>query len=183
MNDLNLAAITHRLDRLEHENRRWRRGAAGVVIVAVSFALMGQAMRGGIPKVVEGERFVLRDTSGRVLASLGLEADGSVGLLLLDSAGKTRAAVGVTREGSPVMALSDQAGKARVSLTLSDGPGLSLRDQAGRTRLSLSVLAEGSGIYVWDQGGRERAVLLVASNGSQVLGFRDQAGNIMWKAP
>ncbi len=63
-----------------------------------------------------------------------------------------------------------------------DGPGLSLRDQ-DRTRISLSVLAEGSGIYVWDQAARERAALIVAADGSQVLGFRDKDGKVIWKAP
>jgi len=111
-----------------------------------------------------------------------MEADGSVGLWLLGSAGKTRAGVGVSREGSPVMALADQTGKSRLSLTLTDGPGLSLRDQ-DRTRISLSVLAEGSGIYVWDQAARERAALIVAADGSQVLGFRDKDGKVIWKAP
>jgi len=142
---------------------------------------MGQAIQ-GVPKAMEAERFVLRDTGGRVRAALGMEADGSVGLWLLDSAGKTRAGVGVSREGSPVMALADQTGKSRLSLTLTDGPGLSLRDQ-DRTRISLSVLAEGSGIYVWDQAGRERVVLIVAADGSQVLGFRDKDGKVIWKAP
>jgi len=133
---------------------------------------MGQAIQ-GVPKAMEAERFVLRDTGGRVRAALGMEGYGSVGLWLLDSAGKTRAGVGVSREGSPVMALADQTGKSRLSLTLTDGPGLSLRDQ-DRTRISLSVLAEGSGIYVWDQAGRERVVLIVAADGSQVLGFQGQ---------
>src|SRR2546425_9215993 len=54
---------------------------------------MGQAIQ-GVPKAMEAERFVLRDTGGRVRAALGMEADGSVGLWLLDSAGKTRAGVG-----------------------------------------------------------------------------------------
>ena len=45
------------------------------------------------------------------------------------------------------------------------------------------VLAEGSGIYVWDQAGRERVVLIVAADGSQVLGFRDKDGKVIWKAP
>jgi len=174
--------MTERLDRLERENQRWRRAGAGVLIVVAAFALMGQATQGRVPKAMEAERFVLRDTGGRVRAALGMEGYGSVGLWLLDSAGKTRAGVGVSREGSPVMALADQTGKSRLSLTLTDGPGLSLRDQ-DRTRISLSVLAEGSGIYVWDQAGRERVVLIVAADGSQVLGFRDKDGKVIWKAP
>ena len=181
MREPHFLTLTERLDRLERENRRWRRAGAGVLIVIAAFALMGQAIQ-GVPKAMEAERFVLRDTGGRVRAALGMEADGSVGLWLLDSAGKTRAGVGVSREGSPVMALADQTGKSRLSLTLTDGPGLSLRDQ-DRTRISLSVLAEGSGIYVWDQAGRERVVLIVAADGSQVLGFRDKDGKVIWKAP
>ncbi len=44
------------------------------------------------------------------------------------------------------------------------------------------MLAEGSGIYVWDQAARERAALIVAADGSQVLGFRDKDGKVIWKA-
>src|SRR5256884_9549884 len=91
---------------------------------------MGQAIQ-GVPKAMEAERFVLRDTGGRVRAALGMEADGSVGLWLLDSAGKTRAGVGVSREGSPGVALPAQTGKPRLPLNLTDAPGLRPPDQAG----------------------------------------------------
>jgi len=111
MREPHFLTLTERLDRLERENRRWRRAGTGVLIVIAAFALMGQAIQGRVPKAMEAERFVLRDTGGRVRAALGMEADGSVGLWLLDSAGKTRAGVGVSREGSPVMALADQTGK------------------------------------------------------------------------
>ncbi len=71
MVELEIETLARRLDRVERENRRLKR--AGIVAVAVIAAvvLMGQATGSKVAKVVEAERFVVRDASGNTRAVLG----------------------------------------------------------------------------------------------------------------
>jgi hypothetical protein len=62
--------IIARLDKLERQNRRWRRGAAVVLLTAGSLILMAQAKAGSSPKVVQAVAFELVDKTGKVIATL-----------------------------------------------------------------------------------------------------------------
>lgn len=67
-------ALTHRLDRLERENR-WLKRIGGVVLVGLAaVVLMGQA--GPRNRIVEAEKFVLVDKGGKVRAVLGAASFG-----------------------------------------------------------------------------------------------------------
>src|SRR5215217_3140990 len=55
--------------------------------------------------VVRAERFELVDTAGKTRALLGVEADGTTGLLLYDPAGTVRVSVGLTTDARPVLGL------------------------------------------------------------------------------
>lgn len=69
MNEPTTQTLARRLDRVERENRRLK--GAGVVALALvaAMVLMGQATGS---KVIEAERFVLKDKDGKVRAELGL---------------------------------------------------------------------------------------------------------------
>jgi len=173
-----LNTLTHRLDRLERDNRRLKLGGAFLVLALVSVGAMGQVLPKAVPKVVEAERFVLRDTKGKILAALGTRSSGTV-LFLYDQNGKARAGLSLLADGSPGLVLADQNGKERATLiVLADGsPSLSLADQNGKTRAGLSLLADGlplPSLVLADQNEKSRAVLTVGADGSPHLGLFDQ---------
>ncbi len=149
----------HRLDRLERENRCLKWVGSAVLIGLAILALMGQATPARVQKVVEAERFVLRDTYGKLRATLTVEG-GSAGLKLFDETGTARAALAL----------------------LNGWPALSLQDQAGKPRAMLGVSPGESGLIFFDAAGKSRAVLTVAGN-SPRLTLSDQAGKVIWRAP
>jgi hypothetical protein len=61
--------LTKRLDRLERELRWWRRGGLAAFLTLAALVTMGQILPG--TKVLEAEKFVLRDSKGKVRAVLG----------------------------------------------------------------------------------------------------------------
>jgi hypothetical protein len=161
MNERTMNLLARRLDRLERENRRLKRVGSAVLIGLAILALMGQATPARVQKLVEAERFVLRDTNGKLRATLSME-DGSPSLSLHDEVLRFRAVLGVAG-GSPALELLDQAQTIRATLIALDGaPVLTLNDQAGKHRAMLSVADSG---------------------GSPALEFFDQAGKVIWKAP
>jgi len=129
MNEPTMETLEGRLDRVERENRRLKR--AGVVALAVIAAvvLMGQATGS---KVVEAQKFVVKDADGTVRAILGEGKSHIVdspvqrfGLHLYGSNGKDRASLAEWGE---------------------DGTGLVLYDKQLRTTAKLITLATGENL-------------------------------------
>lgn len=79
-----LSNILARLGKVEKENRRLKRIAVGVLVVAGAFLLMGQARSS---RTIEAEKFILRDGSGTVRARLEMEPMDRPTLVLLDTKG------------------------------------------------------------------------------------------------
>jgi len=71
MNEPTINNIVHRLDRLERENRRLKRIGALVLVGIAAVVLMGQAKPSKVPKVIEAQEFVLKDSNGGVRGVLG----------------------------------------------------------------------------------------------------------------
>jgi hypothetical protein len=101
-------------------------------------------------KVVEADRFVLRDSHGIVRANLGTDKNDSVALKLYDSHGRARIEVIVGNDGTSGLQLWDEQGMPRVILALDpDQPyvaaaSLSLNSKDGRGGVIVSVAADGS---------------------------------------
>lgn len=64
-----------------------------------------------VSKVVEAERFLLRDAKGRVRARLTVMGDGRPVLGLYDRNGTRRATLGLKKDGAPYLRLAGPAGK------------------------------------------------------------------------
>jgi hypothetical protein len=78
--------VSERLLKLERENRRMKRVAVTASLVVMCTLIMGQAQS---VRTVEAERFVLRDSGGRVRANLAmLPGDLGPSLSLYDADGK-----------------------------------------------------------------------------------------------
>jgi hypothetical protein len=101
-------------------------------------------------KIVEAERFVLRDSNGRIRAELGAGEASSIGLKLYDGKGHVRVEVVVAKDGASGLQLWDEHGMPRVILALDPdqpyvaAPSLSLTGKDGRGGVVLSVAPDGS---------------------------------------
>jgi hypothetical protein len=162
-------AVMLRLDRLERENRRWRRLALGSWLALAAVGLLGQsaappARPAGATRVIEGERFVLTDAGGRIGATLGWEASNTPRLALHDPAGRPRAILSVGAGGAPGLTLLDPDGQTpRAALVVGpDGaPGLALFDPAGKPRL-VTALFHPKGAAARTGGRRDPTPAMVA---------------------
>ena len=133
-----------RLDRMERQLRRWRRGA----VVALGLALVAVAGAMGTPPVQELSVKTLRivDDAGRdriVLTADPLQAD----MTFFDPLGKSRLTLDVAKDRRPVLIFADELGKESNRLVLGleeEGvPALMLYDNKGRKRLALGIPKDG----------------------------------------
>jgi hypothetical protein len=109
-----LDALEQRLETLETQNRRIKRGGIAVLLLAGAGLLMGQAAPGKV--TLEAQRIVIVDQDGKARASLGVNERGVAGLTLLDVAGEQRALLALARDGSPALRLSDPGQQVRVHI-------------------------------------------------------------------
>lgn len=151
--------LARRVERLERGQRRWRGLAALSVLGIVAVALMGQKPA---PRIVEAERFVLRDAAGRVRAELVVDGEQSVALRFKDPDSMPRLSLG-TENGAAVLVLNEQGGRVRAGLvTLPHGaPALTF----------------------YDQNGKNRAELALTREGAPALTITDRDGFLAWKTP
>jgi hypothetical protein len=151
--------LARRVERLERAQRRWRRLATGAVLGLVAVALMGQKPA---PRVVEAERFILRDAAGRARAELVVDGEQSVALRFKDADSMPRLSLG-TENGAAVLVLNEQGGRVRAGLvTLSHGaPALTF----------------------YDSNGKNRAELALTREGAPALTITDRDGFLAWKTP
>ncbi len=121
---------------------RRRRGL--LVVVGMLPLLMGPAQPSPT-KVVEAEKFILRDREGKIRAELGLGAGGP-SLALLDADGHCRVRLAVLADGSSRLSLYDKEGHDRAVLFVrSEGePQLDLAPLHAREPVPTSVPAPAS---------------------------------------
>ena len=76
MSNPTMEAVVERLDRVERENRRLKKAGVAILAGIAGVVLMGQAMPTKVAKVVEAEKFVLKDTAGKVRGGLYVQGQG-----------------------------------------------------------------------------------------------------------
>jgi hypothetical protein len=67
-----MQAVLERLEKLERQNRRLKRGGIIVVLLALGWVVMSQARRS---RTIEAQEFDLKDAQGRLRASLAVNGD------------------------------------------------------------------------------------------------------------
>jgi len=135
MNESTMNNMEQRLDRLERENLRWRRIGFLVLVVIAAMVLMGQAKVSRVAKVIEAEKFVVRDKSGKVRAALQTSAKDGPSLDLYDKNGKNRVQLAILEVGgpTPILFLLDRNEKFSLKLAEVGGEGIMwLHDKDGR---------------------------------------------------
>lgn len=84
MDEYTALDIMVRLRRVERENRRLKQIGLGILALVVALLLMG---RSHLNRVVEAEKFILKDADGRTTARLEMEINNRPTLVLLDERG------------------------------------------------------------------------------------------------
>lgn len=134
MSEPAIGGLARRLDRVERENRRLKRAGIAALAVIAAVVLMGQVTGGRVAKVVDAEKFILRDWEGKKRAELMTISSGAY--LGLDGPdGKTRVTIAVLDE--PILTLygeGEGAGAIRVLLGVNDvdSPYLKLVGKDGK---------------------------------------------------
>jgi len=163
--------LVQRIERLERENRRFKRAGAALALGLVAVLVMGQAP--GRARTLEAEKLVLKDRSGKIRAVLGEGGEEREhGLFLYDGKRVPRAWLALDLAGSPGLRMASEIGADRVRLE-PDG-GLNLYGTAGRIYLSVKYGTEPS-LDLIDKDGWTRAVLHL--NSAPILRLLDQRGH------
>ncbi len=211
MNANDLERLTERIATLESFNRRLSRAIVLLLIVAASAVLMAQAAAQkpatkapqrkkpaapAAPKVVEAEQFVLKDTGGRVLATLGM-TDGGPMLRLVGPNGSDRARLGLDQSGTPRLAMLGADGSQPVTVALTaegvprvevtgadksaarlttgpQGPEIAIADPSGMLRLALDLKSDGPSITL---GGKTALAALSATDAGPSFALSDPDGH------
>lgn len=177
--------LVERLEKLERQNRRLGIGALLVLLFVGSLVVIGARPA----NVLQADRFVLVDQSGRALATLGPDTNGLPGLSIKDtSTGKERVWLGLWGRGKEVgLGLYDQNQKERSRLgILADGTTrLSINDDSGNLRAWLGQSGNGkeSGVGFYDGNEKERAWMGVAGGTAPRVIFYDANHKESWSSP
>jgi hypothetical protein len=135
MTEPTLDALTTRLERLERERLRAKRTTLVVLLGGAALMLMGQAPPHRMPKSLEAEEFVLRDSRGQVRASLATDQNANATMLqIFGENGKPRTRLTVSADGTSSLEVLDSGEHVRVLLGVRDNgsPRLWLGNEAGK---------------------------------------------------
>jgi hypothetical protein len=170
-------ALAVRLARLERHNRRLT-----VALVVVGIGSSIAVFLGAEPKpprVVEAERFVLRDDQGRARATLTMN-EKAPELALLSELGKPRLTLSAAAQDA-TLSIRDQ-GEAVAELKVTpEGPGLKL--VSGKSSVLMGILPAGIGLGIVDRAGTPRERLMVTPTGAPLLDLWDRQGHVLFRVP
>jgi len=159
MNEPTMDNIVQRLERLERENRQWKRIGALVVVGIAAVVLMGQGRPSKVAEVIEAEEIIIRDKNKQVRVSIS-----SLGIHVLN-------AEEVTSVFSDGITLGTRKLRLMVLSNTSTGPSLSLMDRQGNIRALL-----GASLELIRTGAVNRRA-------ESSLALFDKKGELIWSAP
>lgn len=166
-----------RIERLERQNRLFRRGALTCLIGLVSIALMAQTKHPRkaapapaapvMPEKIEAGSFVMKDTNGKIRAELSMAGTGPA-FKLFDESGTPLVAISLNdgNPQGPMMLFSDPQHHAGFSLSVLDGMGsqLSLVGARPDIQARMEVAPDGTSLEMSDADGFTTSI----GNGMQV---------------
>lgn len=167
-------ALARRLERLETDNMRLKRGAFVLTFGACVLLAGGAAMRE--PRTLKTESLVIVDKDGNERARFATSPDGYPFLSLHDEKGRRRLYLAQNGDGRTSLTVSDAAGKNRLQLGVgSKGNAfLTMHDEQERERVNLGVAANGSpGLDLNNSLQKRRAGLSLDAEGNPSLSFTE----------
>ena len=164
--------ILLRIERLELQNRRLKRGALACLVAIASVGLMAQAPKKStrapapksapppaepvLPKNIEAESFVLKDPNGKVRAELSMSGTGP-SFKLRDHNGTALVTLALNddKPAGPFLLLSDPDHKAGMSISILEGAGsqLTLTGERADVQAHIGVAPDGTSMILSDQDG------------------------------
>jgi len=114
-----LQALAARVEKLERQNRWFKKGAFALLLSATALIVMGQTRL--IPREVESQSFVLRDSSGNKRAELALSSPGLPMLRFFGPGGTVRAVLsgnGYEIFGTGMMTVHNGSQSTQVPISL-----------------------------------------------------------------
>ncbi len=142
--------------RLQRSNRFLRMIMGGLVLLCGALFTMAETSS-TVPDTLEAQQFLLRDSSGKLRAAMGVTSDGAVGINLDDGTGRTRLTVDLAANGAPGVDLYDQSGLRRMTIALGSAgePGIGLYGPHGNLRASFEVpKADTPGLSFYRENGK-----------------------------
>ena len=132
MDQPSLESLSHRLGRLEQENRRLKlAGLLGLTLLASVF-LMGQARA---PATIQAQEFVIVDRAGTSFGRFGMGEDGLPILTMRGKDDTIRVLVSVYDDGSAIMSLGalpiGSISRLAIGTDEHGNPALVMRDANG----------------------------------------------------
>jgi hypothetical protein len=155
-----------RIEKLERQNRLFRRGALTCMIALVSVGLMGQTKHPRkaapaptapmIPEKIEAQSFILKDSNGKIRAELSMAGTGP-GLKLRDENGTPLITISLNdgNPQGPMMLFSDPQHDAGFSLSVLQGMGsqMSLVGARPDIQARIEVAPDGTSFEMSDANG------------------------------
>ena len=184
-NPNDFSALVQRMAKLERQNRLFKIAAVLALLVVASLFLIGARPA----DVVTASRFVVQDSSGKTLATLGPDADGLPGLSIKDpTTGKERSWLGLWNKGQEVsLGFYDQNAKerSRLGILASGITRLNIDDDTGKLRAWFGQSGGGkeSGVGFYDANEKERAWMGIAQGTTPRVIFYDANHDESWSAP
>ena len=164
--------LAERLKKLEEQNLRFKRAAAVLGTAAACLLLMGQSQPDG--RVIEAQKFMIRDDNGTARAALMMGAKGPA-LAMYDGEGRVRAALSVLQEG-PSFGLANDHGDLQAALALtSTGPSLILDDANGKLRAGLTLSQPRVELTLYGPNGKRQSIFGGTADGSSLI-LNDSSG-------
>jgi hypothetical protein len=180
-----METLARRLDRVERENRRLKRTGVVALAVIAAVMLMGQATESKVAKVVEAEKFVLRDAKGEKSADLEVKSDGSVMLGIGRGPMDGRIVLVAGGEKNPTLSIFGKKQKGQVVMFInSEGnPGLLLQGLLGAMAYLGEEASGSTALRLHGPHMLPRLIIRVEANGVPGIALLDEYAKVIWSAP
>jgi len=157
--------LSRRLEKLELQNRRFKKLFLLLLMAAGAVLLMGQAPQSPVQRGSIEERTVSSDGKLRAEA-----------FILIDDKGKERASLVTDGTGAVFLVMFDKDGKPRADMQVSAyGPSINFYDPNAKTRLVMgSTTLVGSHVEI--KG-------IVEKHPPSSIVMFDSAGGLVWRTP
>ena len=193
-----VAAVIARLEKVERENRKLKRVGTIVLVAIAAFLLMAQARSSPIAKVLEAEKFIVRDKQKRVWIELGISDHGprltffgkqgkesttiQAGVLSIPGAEDTDSSsiymfggnIWMVGEGGTGLWILGKEGEINLGVKGEGSAELSIAGKEFNGGINLSVQPDGIANLRLSQKFLERVSLGLTADGSPGLAFWDK---------